>query len=116
MAIIYHITRRVDWQRARTEGQYRGDALASEGFIHCSTREQVLRVANKFYVGRSGLALLTIDEGRLKAEVRYEAAPDGEVFPHIYGPLNLDAVVRAQAFEPGEDGKFTGEALKANFD
>jgi uncharacterized protein (DUF952 family) len=116
MAIIYHIARRADWLRARAEGVYRGDTLASEGFIHCSTKDQVVRVANHLFMGRSGLALLTIDESRLKSEVRYEAAADGEVFPHIYGPINLDAVVRAQAFEPGEDGRFTDEALKVNFD
>lgn len=116
MAIIYHIARRVDWQRARAEGVYRGETLASEGFIHCSTKDQVVRVANHLFMGRSGLALLTIDESKLKSEVRYETADDGEIYPHVYGPINLGAVVRAQAFEPGEDGRFTDEVLKANFD
>ncbi len=105
--LIYHITSRKDWEAAQAAGSYRADSLASQGFIHASTRAQVLRTANRFYHGQRGLVLLAIDPRRGGVEVRYEA-PEGsqELFPHIYGPLSLDAVVSVQAFEPEPDGAF----------
>lgn len=106
MAILLHITERDAWERARGEGVYRADSLATEGFIHLSTPTQVLFPANVFYRGREGLVLLVIDPERLTSEVRWEAA-DGQAFPHLYGPLNADAVTDIIPFEPQEDGTFT---------
>lgn len=105
--LIYHITSRDGWQQAQAAGAYRGDTLATEGFIHTSTGAQVARTANRFYHGRAGLVLLAIDPARLSAELRYEAASDGELFPHIYGPLNLDAVTAVGDFLPAPDGTFS---------
>ena len=102
---LLHICPASDWQNAQPWGEYRAASLASEGFIHCSTPAQVAVTANRFYHGQQGLVLLVIDAGRLTSEVRYEAA-DGSLFPHLYGPLNLDAVVEVRAFEPDEDGTF----------
>jgi uncharacterized protein (DUF952 family) len=74
--------------------------LDEVGFIHCSRAEQVAGVAERFYRGQTGLVLLTIDENLVGPEVRYEAVPDsGERFPHVYGPLNTDAVVAVAPFE-----------------
>jgi uncharacterized protein (DUF952 family) len=106
MPAILHIASRDAWEAARTAAHYRGDTLATDGFIHCSTPEQVVRVADAYFRGRSGLVLLAIDPSRLTAELRWEESPDGGVFPHIYGPLNLDAVVCVAEFEPGADGTF----------
>ncbi|HWS86252.1 MAG TPA: DUF952 domain-containing protein [Pyrinomonadaceae bacterium] len=107
METIFHITGRGEWERARREGVYRTPSLESEGFIHCSRSDQVLRVADSLFRGRTGLVLLEIDAGRVKAEIRYENCEGGqEEFPHIYGALNLDSVVRVLEFEPGEDGSF----------
>ena len=108
---IYHLTSLGDWERAREAGEYRvstlGLTLEEVGFIHCSTASQVAGVANRFYRGLTGLVLLTIDQGRVRPEVRYEAVPDSdEVFPHVYGPLNVDAVVDVAPLEPGPDGAF----------
>jgi len=103
---IYHITPGQRWERAKRAGEYQGDTLGSEGFIHCSTRAQVLSTADKFYAGRNGLVLLKIDASKVGPEVRYEGASAGDRFPHIYGPLNLDAVVRVYPFEPLPDGRF----------
>jgi uncharacterized protein (DUF952 family) len=119
MAFIFHITRREAWQQAKTAGTYRADSLESQGFIHCSTSEQIMSVANAFYKGQRGLLLLCIDEGRLRSEVRYEP-PDGppvgdSLFPHIYGPLNPDAVVKVVTFEPGPDGRFLAPGQTARF-
>jgi len=67
----------------------------------------VLRVADRLFRGQVGLVLLEIDAGRVRAEIRYENCEGGqEDFPHIYGALNLDSVVRVLEFEPREDGSF----------
>ena len=107
MTIIYHITRAADWAGARREGLYSADTLASQGFIHCSKLGQIIAVANRYYSGQRGLVLLAILTTRVEAEIRYENLEGGsELFPHIYGPLNLDAVKMALPFEPGPDGTF----------
>lgn len=105
---IYHITSRTSWSAAQGSGFYTADSLASQGFIHCSKAEQVLRVANAFYRGQGGLVLLEIDLTALRPEVRWEPGTDkpDELFPHIYGLLNLDAVVRVLDFPPAPDGSF----------
>ncbi|MEG4046354.1 DUF952 domain-containing protein [Microcoleus sp. Pol17_C1] len=105
MSIIFHITRSQQWEEAKQVQSYRGDTLDTEGFIHCSTLTQVLRSANKFFVGQTGLLLLWIDSDKVEAELKYEYAA-GENYPHIYGPLNVDAVLKVVEFEPGADGKF----------
>ena len=70
---------------------YRPASLAREGFIHLSSEAQWLATANRFYRGRADLLLVSIDGDRLRAELRHEPA-DGDIFPHLYGPLNLNAV------------------------
>jgi uncharacterized protein (DUF952 family) len=107
--MIYHITSRTSWSAAQKSGAYTADSLASEGFIHCSKVEQILRVASTWYAGQRGLVLLEIDETRLSPEVRWEPGTDkpDELFPHIYGPLNMDAVLRVHDFDPGSDGHFS---------
>ncbi len=104
--MIYHITSSAAWTAARTTGSYVADTLATEGFIHFSTRDQVLRVANSRFAGQTGLVLLAVDPARLSAELRYEESHPGEHFPHLYGPLNLDAVVAVYPFAPQPDGRF----------
>ncbi len=103
--LILHITKREAWQAAKTAGVYRGDTLESDGFIHCSTPLQVVRVANALFGGVRDLVRLCIEPDRVQAEVRYEEV-GGERYPHIYGPLNLDAVVKVLNFEPDEEGRF----------
>ena len=106
--LIYHITSRISWSAAQTGGLYSADSLASQGFIHCSKADQILRVANSYYADQHGLVILEIDLSKLASQVRWEPGTDkaDELFPHIYGPLNLAAVVRVLDFEPGPDGKF----------
>jgi len=106
--LIYHITSQASWSAARKFGVYSADSLMSEGFIHCSEMDQILRVADGYFAGKHGLVILEVDQSRLKSEVHWEAGTDkaDELFPHIYGPLNLEAVVRVLDFEPGTDGKF----------
>ncbi len=105
--VIYHIISRADWETASQQGSYRAASLASEGFIHFSTRRQVPRTLAKFYAGRSGLVLLCVEVDRLKSELRYEEA-DGQLFPHLYGPLNLDAVIEVLPIEAGSSDPLAG--------
>jgi len=105
MAIIFHITRREAW--AGAEAIYLTETFPIEGFIHCSTREQVAEVANARFRGRQDLALLFIDTDKVAAEILYENLEGGQqMFPHIYGGLNVDAVVKVMDFEPRADGYF----------
>ncbi len=106
MNTILHITKSQQWEQAKILGTYRGDTLDSEGFIHCSTAAQVIWVANRFFVNQKGLVILCIDSDRVKADICYEGAELGQLFAHVYGELNIDAVFQVVDFEVGEDGFF----------
>lgn len=108
-AVIYHILPRADWEQAQRQGDYRPASLAAEGFIHLSTRSQVPGTLARFFAGHAGLLLLCVDAARLRAELRYDAA-DGQTFPHLYGPLNLDAVIEVVSIAPGSYDPFSGQA------
>jgi uncharacterized protein (DUF952 family) len=103
--MIVHIVERRIWEAAQQAGAYCAASLATEGFIHASRPEQVLMVANRFYRGVPDLLLLWIDPQRLLVPLRYEAS-DGEIFPHIYGALNLDSVIRVDGMAPDDDGVY----------
>jgi uncharacterized protein (DUF952 family) len=121
MSLILHMTPRAAWEAAQQSGSYEAESLAHEGFIHFSTPDQLVGVANTFYRGQTDLVLLVVESDRLTASLRYEGAahpaPGGEpapadaLFPHLYGALNLDAVVKVLDFSPAEDGFFTLPAL-----
>jgi len=98
--MLFHITTRVAWEAARTSGEYRAASLASEGFVHLSEERQWPGTLKRFFAGQRGLVLLVIDSARLRAAVKYEAA-DGDRFPHLYGALNLDAVVEVRELPSG---------------
>ena len=105
---IYHITSQTEWSDAQKQGTYSPNSLRSNGFIHCSKLDQILRVANSFFIYQHGLVILVIDPSELGTNLRWEAGADkvDEYFPHIYGPLNSDAVLEVIEFEPGVDGRF----------
>jgi uncharacterized protein (DUF952 family) len=114
--MIVHITTPAEWDKAQREGAYTAPSLATEGFIHCSKTEQVVETGNLFFKGQQGLILLRIDEDKLQPECRWEdpagnhgTADDRqqELFPHIYGPVNLDAVTGVFGFEPDAGGLFS---------
>ena len=104
--LIVHLTDEEIWNEAKRIGEYRPDSLTAQGFIHCSTPDQYVLVANYIYKGRKNLVLLSIDSSKVKPEIRYKSVGD-RFYPHIYGPLNLDAVVKVpQKFRPRVDGTF----------
>ena len=108
--MILHICPRATWEAAVEAGVYEGDTLATQGYIHCSTTEQVHLPATALFRGRTDLLLLEIDESRLPVEVTWEDGdpphPDGTLFPHVYAPLPLAAVVAVKEYQPSEDGTF----------
>jgi uncharacterized protein (DUF952 family) len=107
MPIIFHIAERGAWDDAQARKSYRPEMFSVEGFIHCSTAAQVLQVANTRFRGRRDLLLLSIDTESVEAEIRYENLEGGsELFPHIYGELPTDAVLRVAEFTPDADGSF----------
>ncbi|MCZ2127637.1 MAG: DUF952 domain-containing protein [Anaerolineales bacterium] len=104
--MIFHIASKEDWNAAQDAGEYAPSSLRTEGFIHFSTQRQIAQVAAAFYRGRADLILLSADETKLSAELKWEA-PAGppadnisqdDLFPHLYGALNLDAVISAEEF------------------
>jgi uncharacterized protein (DUF952 family) len=106
MSRILHITSRTEWEKAKNIGNYRSDSLTSEGFIHCSTIAQVISSANRFFKHRQDLVILSIDPDRVRSEIRYEGVESNNLFPHIYGELNIDAVLQVTDLESDEDGVF----------
>lgn len=102
---VYHVALGDEWEAAREHGVYsistRGRSLEEVGFIHCARAEQVEGVIERFYSDADDLVLLAIDVDRLDAEVVDEPAPGGtELFPHVYGPIPVAAVVDATAIDP----------------
>ena len=89
--MLYHLISKHQYDLAKERGLYAPDSLETEGFIHFSTNEQVDTTAKRFYFKQEDLMLLEIDPNLLKAEVKFEPA-DNELFPHLYGELNMDAV------------------------
>lgn len=109
---VYHLVRRRDWLR-EPDADYQADSLRTEGFIHCSHAEQVARSANRFFADADDLVVLEIDAELLKSTLKDEPAGSGELFPHIYGPINRDAVYLIRALKRGADGQWEfGEGQK----
>lgn len=106
---LFHIIGAAAWHDAVARGNVEPHAPSGDGFVHLSERGQILRPANLLYRGRTDLVLLVIDPARLNAEVRYEPGSHGEdeLFPHLYGSLNCDAVVGTFGFRPNADGSFS---------
>ncbi len=92
-------------EKLRNRECTRSKSLEQEGFIHCSQPEQILEVANRFYHGISELVLLWMDPDKVTSEIRWEGA-NNSLFPHIYGPINLDAVISVTELKPEIDGTY----------
>ena len=110
--MIFHITTRKEWEEAKAKGMYAANSLTHEGFIHCSKKEQILDTANNYFRGNQDLFLLCIMPEKLQADLKYED-PSGKhsanvygLFPHVYGPINPEAVIMAIPFPCDGEGKF----------
>ena len=110
MSNLLHICSQRDWAQAQQRGEHRPDSLQAVGFVHLSPPAQVHLPANRLYAGRMDLVLLHVDPSRLESPLRWEPGealdPAGMVFPHLYGPLPVGAVVAVTDYRPGPDGRF----------
>lgn len=93
--LIYHIVLPEDWRAFDTE-LYRARSLETEGFIHCSFADQLDGVIKRYYKGVKKLVVLEIESDRLMSRVLRETSTNNEIYPHIYGPINRDAIVRVR--------------------
>ena len=108
MAVIYHLTPRDTWETALSKGEYSADTLLSEGFIHASEDErQAIGVANRLFVGANDLIVLEINTSHLASPIKREAGGNGEMYPHIYGPINIVSVARVISVDADEGGQFS---------
>lgn len=104
--------RRGEWEHAQKSGEYAQSTVDSTleevGFIHATFPEQVMAMVNRRYSDQDDLVLLLVDADKVKAEIKYEGALSGRAgtFPHIYGPLNADAVYKYLPLRKGNDGRF----------
>lgn len=93
MPIIYHVTTADNWKAAQEKGYYEHPSLKEEGFIHCSQENQVAGVLERYFAGMTGLVKLVIDTEKLTSKYIFDWSPSTQdTFPHIYGPINADAV------------------------
>jgi uncharacterized protein (DUF952 family) len=110
--MIFHITDKVAWRHAQAAGRYQPPSLAEEGFVHASTAVQVQATAERFFAGRDDLLVLCIDETALGVPLRWElpvtpgGEAEGERFPHVYGPVDLRAVVETRVLRRDAAGHF----------
>jgi uncharacterized protein (DUF952 family) len=123
MGPLLHLTDEAAWAAARASGRIAPPGLATEGFVHCSTPDQIERVANAFYAGRTDLVLLTLDPALLGSPLVWEGPIDprtgrpetegpaaGLLFPHVYGPIATEAVITDRPWHPDADGRFRLDA------
>jgi uncharacterized protein (DUF952 family) len=102
---IYKICASAMLQEARGRGRFEGSADdLRDGFIHLSAGHQVAGTLAKYFAGQRDLVLLAVDPERLGAGLRWEKSRGGELFPHLYGPLDLDHVIAIEALVLQEDG------------
>jgi len=107
---IFHIAVVREWQDAQSA--YRPDRFAEDGFIHCSTASQIMHTARRLFRGRTDLVVLRIDPDVVDCEIRHENLEGGdELYPHIYGELDLSAISGLEALVIGADGEFITPTL-----
>lgn len=99
--MIYHVTTQQQWEQAKKDGYFEVASLKLEGFIHMSQSHQVAGVLERYYKNVPDLVLLHVDESKLTHELKYEWSPSvHQEFPHVFGPINLDAVVDIISIAP----------------
>jgi uncharacterized protein (DUF952 family) len=102
------------WREAERTGVFAGTPVdLADGFIHFSTAEQVEATAARYYAGRDGLWLVAVDAAALGEALRWEPSRGGALFPHLYGPLPLDAVCWTVALPPAPGGRHVFPPLDA---
>lgn len=104
-SVVYKIVPESLWSAARAEGVFRGAAIdLQDGYIHFSTAAQARETAARHFAGQTGLLLVAIDATALGEALRFEPSRGGDLFPHLYAQLPLDAVIWEKPLPLGEDG------------
>ena len=97
MPIIYHVTTAAEWKAAQDSGFYESPSLKEEGFIHCSQENQVAGVLERYFAGKTDIVKLVIDTDKLINRFVFEWSPStADTFPHVYGSVNLEAVIKVE--------------------
>lgn len=106
--LLFHITTKANWDEHKNDGNYEPESLEAEGFIHCSTGDQIEETANRIYTDKDKILLLVIDASLVGEEnIKYEKDEDlGVTYPHIYSPLNINAIIDKIEIKSENDGKF----------
>ncbi|MDZ7660213.1 DUF952 domain-containing protein [Fodinibius sp.] len=108
--LLFHITTKDDWEKFNNGGKYEPESFDSQGFIHCSTGEQVEATANKIFGDKDEILLLVIDATTLYDDIKYEKGEDTDKkFPHLYSPLSTNAIIDKITIKAEDDGKFNIE-------
>lgn len=105
--LLFHLTTKENWNEHKQSGNYEPESLDSEGFIHCSSGSQVEDTANRLFAGQDQILLLVIDASMIREDIKYEKDEEtGEKFPHIYGPISVNAVIDKIEVRAEDDGQF----------
>lgn len=105
--LLFHITTREEWKSHQNQGNYEPESLDAEGFIHCSTGDQLEETANRIFSGNDKILLLVIDVSTMRESIKYEKDDEtGQTFPHIYGPLHTNAIIDKIDVKAEDDGTF----------
>lgn len=94
MPVFYHVTTAADWEAAKEKGEYIHSSLEAEGFIHCSQEHQVAGVLERYFDGKTDLVKLVIESDKLTSKYVFDwSKSTADTFPHVYGSINIDAVI-----------------------
>jgi uncharacterized protein (DUF952 family) len=94
--MILHVCSTEEWDHHKNNLYYQPAAFAKEGFIHCCYENQLAGVMQRYFKGRLSLLLLFLDESKIIAEIRFEKGPAQQIFPHVHGVINKDAIVKIE--------------------
>lgn len=103
--MIYKILANAAWEAARSAGEFTGSAVdIADGFIHFSTADQAAQTARRHFAGQEGLVVLAVPATQLGAALKWEPSRGGDLFPHLYGPLDCAAVAWARPLRLDAEG------------
>ena len=103
--LVYHIVTPEVWENFKNENEYEAESLRTEGFIHCSFINQIEGVLQRYYKDENQILILTIEPEKLTSKLVNEPSTNDEIYPHIYGKINRDAIVKVQNLD-----EFFGQA------
>lgn len=104
---VFHLSPPAAWAAAQAAGEVAPPSLAAEGFVHCSTREQLVGTIERHFAGVDELVLLRLDERAVAGALRWDESRPGETYPHVYRALQLSDVVEATTWHRAPDGSVT---------